>query len=131
MAIPLKGFEGTISASGTAVAWVNSWEANLEVEEQEVGPFINDGGVTYTYTTSKKITGTVEATIPNGKDPGQTAMVNAALNGNTIPITLVTTNGYTITIPSGVVTTFSMSQDAAETVTVSFDFSSNGAFTVV
>lgn len=130
MATPIKGYEGTVTASGTAVAWVNTWEVNLEVEEQTVGPFINDGGVTYSYVTSKSLAGSLEATIPSGKDAGQSTLISGAINGNTISLSLVTTNGYTITIPSGIVTTFTMNQDAGETATVSFEFRSNGAFTV-
>jgi len=130
MAAPIKGYEGTVTIGSTGVAWVDNWEVNLEVEEQTVGPFINDGGVQYTYTTSRSLSGSIEATVPSGKDPGQTALISGAMNGSTVAITLVTTNGYTITIPSGVVTTFTMGQDAAETATLSFEFKTNGTFTV-
>jgi len=130
MAQPIKGYDGTITVQGTAAGFVNNWEVNLETEEKTVGPFIGDGGVLYTYTTSRKLAGKLEATIPIGKDAGQTILLSGALNSSSINIVLVTTNGYTITVPSGTISTFSMKQDAAESVTVSFDFSSSGSFTV-
>jgi len=130
MAQPIKGYDGTITVQGTAAGFVNNWEVNLETEEKTVVPFIGDGGVLYTYTTSRKLAGKLEATIPIGKDAGQTILLSGALNSSSINIVLVTTNGYTITVPSGTISTFSMKQDAAESVTVSFDFSSSGSFTV-
>lgn len=91
---------------------------------------INDGGNTYSYTTSRRLTGTLEAVIPSGKDAGQTALISGAINSGYLDLVLTTTGGYTITVPSGIISNFTMGQDASETVTVSFDFGSNGAFTV-
>lgn len=130
MAEPIRGYDGTITANGTTTGFVNNWEVSLETEEKTVGPFIGDGGLLYTYTTSRKLTGKLEATIPTGKDTGQTLLISGALNSVGINIILTTTNGYTVTIPSGTISGFSMSQDAAETVKVSFDFSSSGSFTI-
>lgn len=130
MATPIKGYEGTITAGGTDVAWVSNWEVQLETEEQDIGPFINDGGNTYSYTTSRRLTGTLEAVIPSGKDAGQTALLSGALNSSNMTLVLTTTGGYTITVPSGIISNFTMGQDAEETVTLSFDFRSNGTFTV-
>lgn len=135
MAQPIKGYEGTITVNdGTddiPMGFVNNWEVSLETEEQTVGPFIGDGGVLYSYTTSRSLSGTLEATVPIGKDAGQTAMVEATLNGDNVSLVLVTTGGYTVTLPASAISGFSMSQDAGETVTVSFDFRSSGAFTIV
>jgi hypothetical protein len=130
MAEPIRGYDGTITVNGTSTGFVNNWEVSLETEEKTVGPFIGDGGLLYTYTTSRKLTGKLEATIPTGKDAGQTLLISGALNSVGINIILTTTNGYTVTIPSGTISGFSMSQDAAETVKVNFDFSSSGSFTI-
>lgn len=130
MAEPIKGYEGTITVNGTTTGFVNNWEVSLETEEKTVGPFIGDGGVLYTYTTSRKLTGTLEATIPSGRDAGQTILLSGAINDGDVNIVLTTTNGYVVTVPSGTISTFTMSQDAAESVTVSFDFSSSGTFSI-
>lgn len=130
MATPIRGYAGSITVSGVTVNWIGNWSANLETEEVEQGPFIGDGGVVYSFTTNRRITGSLEGTVPSGKDAGQTAAINAAINGNEVPITLVTTGGYTITIPSGIIQNFDMGQDASESVSLSFEFRSSGTFTV-
>ena len=89
-----------------------------------------DNGLLYTYTTSRKLTGSLNATVPISKDAGQTAMLSGALNSTLVAMSLVTTGGYTVTIPSGSVTKFTLKQEAKGTVTLSFDFSSSGAFDV-
>jgi len=65
------------------------------------------------------------------KDAGQTAMLSGALNSSLVSIVLVSTGGYTVTIPSGSVGKFTLKQEGKGTVTLSFDFSSSGDFTVV
>jgi hypothetical protein len=110
---------------------VNNWEVQLEVEEAETGPFIGDSGFIYTYTTSRKLTGSLEATVPQNKDTGQTVLLSGALNSTNITLILTTTLGYVVTIPSGIISSFTLGQDAAEAVTLSFDFSSSGSFSVV
>ncbi len=126
----IKGYEGTITVSGVSVLWANSWEATIETEELSIGPFINDGGRTYSTTTSRTMTGSIEVTVPKNKDTGQGVLVTAVQDGNPRQIVLTTTLGYTITIPSGIITSFNMTQDAAESITASFDFKDSGGFTI-
>lgn len=126
----IKGYEGTITVSGVSVLWANSWEATIETEELSLGPFINDNGRTYSTTTSRTMTGTIEVTVPKNKDTGQGVLVTAVQDGNPRQIVLTTTLGYTITIPSGIITSFNMTQDAAESITASFDFRDSGGFTI-
>lgn len=130
MAQPIRGYEGTVTIAGITTAFVSDWQVQLDTQEQTEGPFIGDNGNLYTYTTSRKLTGTLNATVPTGKDAGQTAMLSGALNSSLISIVLVTTNGYTVTIPSGTVSKFTLKQEGKGTVTLSFDFSSSGDFDV-
>lgn len=130
MAEPIKGHEGTVKANGVLTGFVSTWEVSLESEEKTVGPFIGDETI-YTYTTSRRLTGSIEAMVPRGRDSGQTTLLSGALSGGTVALELVTTEGYTITVPSGSVSTFTMAQDAAENITLNFDFSSSGTFTVL
>lgn len=92
-------------------------------------PFINDAGTLYSYTTSRKLVGTVEGTIPSGRDAGQTLLVSGAISGANLYFDLQTTNGYRIRT-SGVASAFTMSQDASDSPKISFEFSSVGTFTV-
>ena len=133
MATPIKGYEGTVTiadgASGVLATWVNSWEVSLEVDEKTVGPFINDAGNLYTYTTSRKLKGKIEATIPSGRDAAQTLLVSGAVSGANLYFDLQTTNGYRIRT-SGVASAFTMTQAGDDTPKISFEFGSVGTFTV-
>lgn len=93
--------------------------------------FIGDNGDTYIITTKRSIKGTLEGNVPSGKDAGQTALISSIMNGGYVQVVLTETNGYTITVPSGLVTSIKKGQDAAETVTISAEFRNNGAFTIV
>lgn len=126
----IKGYEGSITISGVNVLWANTWEAQIETEELEIGPFIGDGGKTYSTTTSRKLTGSIEVTVPKNKDTGQGHLLAAAQDGNPRQIVLTTTFGYTLTIASGIITGATMGQDAKETVTMSFDFRDSGGFVI-
>ncbi len=130
MGQPIRGYDGTVTLAGLATAFVTDWQVQLDTQEQTEGPFIGDNGVLYTYTTSRKLSGTLNATVPIGKDAGQTAMLSGALNSSLVSIVLVSTGGYTVTIPSGSVSKFTLKEEAKGTVTLSFDFSSSGSFTV-
>lgn len=131
MATPIKGYEGSVVINDSiTAAWVKNWEVNLETTEQDIGPFIGDNGQLYTYASSRRLTGKLEATVPSGRDAGQTALISGAVNSTPVHIRLVTTNGYTITITSGIASNFTMGQDAGETIKLSFDFKSNGTFQV-
>ncbi len=130
MAQPIRGYEGTVTIAGTLTAFVSDWQVQLDTQEQTEGPFIGDNGTLYTYTTSRKLTGSINATVPTGKDAGQTALLSGALNSSLVSIVLVTTGGYTVTVPSGSVSKFTLKQEGKGTVTLSFDFSSSGTFSV-
>lgn len=133
MATPIQGYLGTVtianSASGVLATWISSWEASLETQEKTVGPFINDGGTEYTYTTSRKLKIKFEATVPSGRDAGQTLLVSGAVSGATLFFDLQTTNGYRVQT-SGVATTFTLNQDASDTPKMSFEATSTGTFTI-
>jgi hypothetical protein len=131
MSNPIVGYEGTVKLNGTTVAWVSNWKIQIQKQQKDLGPFLGDAGAIYTFIASQKITGSVDATIPTGKDAGQTALVSGSINNTPATIELVTTGGYTITIPSGILSNFTMTQDAADTAKATFDFMSNGAFSVV
>lgn len=130
MGQPIRGYDGTVTVAGIATAFVNDWSVELDTQEQAEGPFIGDNGVLYTYTTSRRLTGSLNATVPIGKDAGQTALLSGALNSTLVSMVLVTTGGYTVTIPSGSIGKFTLAQDAKGTVSLSFDFSSSGTFSI-
>lgn len=127
---PIRGFEGTLTASGTEVQWVENWKCQLDVSEKDIGPFLDDGGQLYTYVSSKRLSGSIDCIIPKNRTAGQTVLLSGAINGTPIDLVLTTTYGYTISIPSGLLGNVKMEQNAGETIKASFDFKSNGYFTV-
>lgn len=129
---PIRGFAGTITAGAadTPVGWITSWEVSVESDNQTIGPFINDNGQMYTYNTSTSLNGSFDGVVPSSKNAGQTVLVSGGLNSTYVKLVLTTTGGYTITVPSGLITSFTLGQDAGETASFSADFMSNGSFTV-
>jgi hypothetical protein len=129
---PIRGFAGTITigASDTPVGWISSWEVSVENDNQTIGPFINDGGAMYTYNTAVSLNGSFDGVVPSGKNAGQTLLVTNATGSTYVKLVLTTTGGYTITVPSGLITSLTLGQDAGETTSISADFMANGNFTI-
>src|SRR3978361_461514 len=97
----LQGFQGTVTASGTIlVGKVSKWSADVAIKESVEGPFLGGDGTTETVSVTKSIKGKLECVIPEGKDPGQTAIITAALAMGTLSLVLVETGGYTVTVPT-------------------------------
>lgn len=130
MAQPIKGTEGLITANGFPTGFISTWNAEFDSNEQTTGPFIGDPNI-YTYSTATRLTGSLEGVVPVGKDPGQTAILSGALSRMPVNLELVITGGYTVTIPSANISTFSMSPNAEETVSITLEFSSNGGYSFV
>jgi hypothetical protein len=119
------------SNRNSLVGWISSWEGSIESDTQTLGPFINDNGTSYIYKTSKSLTGSFDGVIPSNKDAGQTLVVSGALSSTYLSLTLETTNGYTISVPQCLLSSVTLSQDSGETATISADFVSNDAFSVL
>jgi hypothetical protein len=119
------------SNRNSLVGWISSWEGSIESDTQTLGPFINDNGTSYIYKTSKSLTGSFDGVIPSNKDAGQTLVVSGALSSTYLSLTLETTNGYTISVPQCLLSSVTLSQDSSETATISADFVSNDAFSVL
>lgn len=130
MSQPIRGFEGEVVISDIATGFISNWQLQIDRQEQVEGPFIGDNGTLYPYTTTTKYTGSLSATIPSGKDSGQTALLSGALNGSYISMRLTSTGGYTFTIPSGNMTKVTVKQEAKGTVTLDADFSVLGTISV-
>lgn len=130
MAQPIVGSSGTVTIASVGAIWINKWEVSQETTEKEIGPFLGDTN-TYVITTQRRLQGNIEATVPNGKDAAQTLLLSGAINGSYVSIVLATTGGYTVTVPSGQVSNFNLSQDAADTVKITFDWKSSGAYSIV
>jgi len=57
-------------------------------------------------------------------------LINVSNSGEYIAIKLVAKSGYTMTVPSAILTGYQITNAANNEVTMSFDFMDNGGFTV-
>ena len=133
----IKGLDGwlKIKASGTGDEYVNArfisqWQATLNTNQVDQGPFLNDDGKIYTFTTSKRITGSFDVTLPVNRTEVHTALINPANSGIEVGLRLISKGGYTWNVPSGIITGYNVTNSAGDAVTMSFDFTDNGGFTV-
>lgn len=132
----IRGLDGwlKIKASGSEnyvnARYVSQWQASLSTSQVDAGPFLNDNGRIYTFTSTKRITGSMDVTIPINRNDIHTSLINHANSGIEIGIRLISKNGYTWEIPSGILTGYNITNSAGDAVTVSFDFTDNGGFNV-
>jgi hypothetical protein len=132
----IKGLDGwlKIKASGDAqysnARFISQWQASLATAQVDQGPFLNDLGRVYTFTTTKRITGSFDVTVPTDRIDVHTALINSANSGIEVGLRLISRGGYTWTIPSGVITGYSVTNSAGAAVTMTFNFTDNGGFTV-
>lgn len=132
----IKGLDGwlKIKASGSDdylnARFISQWQASLNTNQVDQGPFLNDNGKIYSFTTTKRITGSFDVTLPINRTDVHTALINSANSGIEVGIRLISKGGYTWDVPSGILTGYSVTNSAGDAVTMSFDFSDNGGFTV-
>jgi hypothetical protein len=132
----IKGLDGwlKIKASGSNqfvnARFITQWTATLATSQVDQGPFLNDDGKIYTFTTSKRVTGSFDVTIPTDRTDIHTSLINSANSGIEVGLRLISRGGYTWEIPSGILTGYNVTNSAGDAVTMSFDFTDNGGFTV-
>jgi hypothetical protein len=132
----IKGLDGwlKIKASGSNdyvnARFISQWQATLNTSQVDQGPFLNDNGRIYTFTTTKRITGSFDVTLPINRTDVHTSLINAANSGIEVGLRLISRGGYTWEIPSGIITGYNVTNSAADAVTMSFDFTDNGGFSL-
>jgi hypothetical protein len=132
----VKGIEGYLKIRNAAdngydnVKFVSQWQASLQTQQVDAGPFLNDNGKMYTFTTTKRVNGSFQVTLPVAQQDTHTRLINISNSGEYIGISLVSKGGYTMTIPSAIITGYQLTNAANDQVTVSFDFMDNGGFSV-
>ncbi|MBK9944214.1 MAG: hypothetical protein IPP13_21650 [Kouleothrix sp.] len=131
----LQGFDGSVTitttGSPTVVGKVKKWSGDVSFKETEEGPFIGGDGTTEVVSTSKMIKGKLECVVPLGRDAGQSALMAAALAFGTFNLSLVETNGYTVTVATAKVSGFAFDNDGAGSVKLTFDFRNSGTFSIL
>ena len=131
MAVPLTGFEGTVTVNGSAIGKVTEWDGSIDFKENEYGPYVGGDGSTDVITSAKTVKGKLECIIPEGGDDGQDLLITSALAFGTVALILDETDGYVLTIPVTKVTGIGWKNDANGTGKFSFQFRNSGTFTFV
>lgn len=132
----IRGLDGwlKIKASGSNnyinARFITSWQASLTTSQVSAGPFLNDGGRIFSFTTTKQLNGSLDVTLPIGRNDIHSALLNHANSGIDIGLRLISKSGYTWEIPSGILTGYNVTNSAGDAVTISFDFIDNGGFSV-
>lgn len=132
----VKGIEGYLkiynpTTSGyDNVDFVSQWQASLRTNQVDAGPFLNDNGKMYTFTTTKRINGSFQITLPVDNRTTHTRLINVSNSGEYLAVKLVAKSGYTMIIPSAILTGYQITNAANNEVTMSFDFMDNGGFSV-
>lgn len=132
----VKGIEGYLklynpTTSGyDNVKFVSQWQASLQTQQVDAGPFLNDNGKMYTFTTTKRVNGSFQITLPIDQQSTHTRLINVSNSGEYIGLKLVSKGGYTMVVASAIITGYQLTNAANDQVTISFDFMDNGGFTV-
>lgn len=135
---PMRGYDGKVEqgATPTALLGVESWEADVDVEVNKVGPFLNDSGTIYKIRGGIDCKGKVKCSVPDGMDANQTALIDALTGGDDIKLVLTQgvqgsgTGGYVLTIDKAIISKVKPSQDTKGGPAVEFEFEANGAVTL-
>lgn len=131
----IKGLDGWLKIKTSSTGYVNArfvsqWQATLNSASVDAGPFLNDDGRVYSFTTTKRITGTFDVTLPINRTQVHTDLINCSNSGIDVGLRLISKAGYTWDIPSGTLTGYSVTNAAGGAVTMTFNFQDNGGFTV-
>lgn len=133
----VKGIEGylrmakEVPASGfDNIKFVSQWQASLQTQQVDAGPFLNDNGKMYSFTTTRRVNGSFQVTLPIDQQTTHTRLINISNSGDYIGLQLVSKGGYTMVVPSAIITGYQLTNAANDQVTISFDFMDNGGFTV-
>jgi len=131
----IRGFDGTVQqgASNTDLVAIESWEADVDLEVETKGPFLNDSGNKYKVRGGKDCKFTIKGTVPSGKDTNQTALRDALLNGTDINVIMkqgAGSTGYGITVPTAIITNVKLGQDSKSGASIEIKGEANGSFSI-
>jgi hypothetical protein len=128
-----EGTTGSVNAgpdgSSTAVGFIGEWEAECDVEIKVQGPFIGDN-TKHKLRGGKDCKGSMSGFVPAGTDAGQQDVIDAFNGDDDIRLELVQDDGYTLLIPTAIISKVKIGQKAEEGVPISFDFEASGGYTL-
>lgn len=131
----IRGFDGTVQQGGTNtdLVAIESWEAEIDLEVEVKGPFLNDSGTKYKVRGGKDCKFTLKGVVPSGKDANQTALITALTGGTDINVIMkqgAGSTGYAVTVPTAIITNVKLGQDSKGGTSIEIKGESNGSFTI-
>lgn len=99
------GHEGSLtitrpSGSPITINYTGEFTITSTFEVTTKGPHIGGGGTVYKAPGAKDWTFEIAGDVPRGRDPGQTALLDAHDARETVTMTFVADDGYTYTGPA-------------------------------
>lgn len=136
MALLLEGHDGLIQIGPTnaltTVGYVSEFSVECATELTSKGPYIGDATI-YKVRQAKTSSGTLNADIPDGRDPGQTGIIEAHEGGTSLRLTLqadAATGGYLYTAANAGITGVTFGGNAEEGYTLEFAFEDLDGYTL-
>lgn len=133
MSILLEGAEGTVQVGPTnhltEVGFVSEFEVECKTDVNQKGPYIGNKTI-YKNRKAKTSSGTLSGDIPEGRDPGQTKLVEAHEEGLDIRLELIADNGYTYVAEQAIVSGVKFGGNAEEGYTFEFSFEDGNGYTL-
>lgn len=130
----VKGIEGRIliQVDGVEeeVPFAEQWQASLNTQQVDAGPFLNDNSKMYTFTTTRRVQGSFQITEETNKKNIHTKLINLSLSGVYFGLKLKSRGGYDMFVPSALLSGFQITNAANDRVTISFDFYDYAGFIV-
>jgi hypothetical protein len=131
----VKGIEGQILINfqngDEEIPFAETWQASLQTQQVDAGPFLNDNGKVYSFTTTRRVQGSFQITEESSsKSSVHTKLINLSLSGTYFTLKLKSRGGYQMIIPSALLSGFQITNAANDKVTISFDFYDYAGFSV-
>lgn len=128
----LRGWDGKVTqgTADAALVAIQSWEVEINVEIEELGPFLNDAGATYVSRGGITAQWSFQGVVPSGGDTNQTVVINSLMSGTDLKMTFVSTGAGSVVIPTAMVESVTKGHDAASGPAIEASGRNNGAFTI-
>jgi hypothetical protein len=131
----VKGVEGQIiikhDSGEEEVPFAEQWQASLQTQQVDAGPFLNDNGKMYSFTTSRRVQGSFQITQESSSSNVHTKLINLSNSGIYFELKLKSKGGYQMIIPSALLSGYQLTNAANDRVTISFDFYDYAGFIVI
>jgi hypothetical protein len=127
----LRGWDGKITqgTGDTTVGSIESWDAEINQDIEELGPFLADAGTTYAARGALKLKFSGKGVIPSGGEASQTIIRNSLSSGTDLKFTMVSTGAGSIVVTTAIIDSVKIGHDSKKGTTFEVSGRNNGTFT--